>query len=263
MSILVPSTTHVYEFSDPTMYAEFGAGWTLTDSNTQPTFFRVGSEMDDIVNEFNRMQSPEAHTVLSKGLVPRQVEYTRLLGSDTVTIQYPTLTSSKLPIVEATGSLTTAELNAFKTLTPGAAVSGWSITTSVNHALLTLTTQVNRMSAAVNPRFLSGYEAIDYLQVPAPNAVRHPAPHQIVPPVTFTATPQGGATPLVVAFTDTTIYDPKHPAVSWHWDFGDGGSSTLQNPPPYTYSRPGVFLVRLIVTNAVGNGMSVAQITAA
>jgi gliding motility-associated-like protein len=52
--------------------------------------------------------------------------------------------------------------------------------------------------------------------------------------------------PLTVNFQDLT---PG--AVSWKWDFGDGGNSTLQNPT-HTYTSYGIFSVRLIVTNGSG-----------
>lgn len=53
--------------------------------------------------------------------------------------------------------------------------------------------------------------------------------------------------PLVTSFTDLSTN-----AVSWLWDFGDNtGTSDLQNPT-HSYSRPGLFDVCLIVTDARG-----------
>jgi len=43
------------------------------------------------------------------------------------------------------------------------------------------------------------------------------------------------------------------PIVSWHWDFGDGGSSTEQNPV-HTYTMAGKYIVTEEVTNE--NGLS-------
>jgi PKD repeat protein len=50
-----------------------------------------------------------------------------------------------------------------------------------------------------------------------------------------------------VTFTDTSTGAPT----SWAWDFGDGTTSTLQNPTK-TYSIDGVFVVRLVATNSCG-----------
>jgi len=51
----------------------------------------------------------------------------------------------------------------------------------------------------------------------------------------------------IVTFTDLTLNDPT----SWSWNFGDGGSSTLQNPV-HSYAADGVYTVCLTATNALG-----------
>ena len=67
------------------------------------------------------------------------------------------------------------------------------------------------------------------------------------PAADFSATPLSGAEPLTVAFTDTsTSYDG---IVSWLWDFGDGQTSTDQNPN-HEYARDGIYTVSLTVTEA-------------
>lgn len=50
-----------------------------------------------------------------------------------------------------------------------------------------------------------------------------------------------------VTFTDASTISP----VSWEWDFGNGSSSTTQNPS-YSYSNPHLYNVSLIVTNSNG-----------
>jgi gliding motility-associated-like protein len=47
-----------------------------------------------------------------------------------------------------------------------------------------------------------------------------------------------------VSFTDSTTVINGIPSI-WDWDFGDGSTSTSQNPT-HTYSQPGVYQVRLI-----------------
>jgi len=69
------------------------------------------------------------------------------------------------------------------------------------------------------------------------------------PPVAnFTASPTSGTAPLTVQFTDTSTGNPT----SWSWDFGDGGTSTAQNPT-HTYQNAGTYTVRLTVSNADGS----------
>ena len=49
---------------------------------------------------------------------------------------------------------------------------------------------------------------------------------------------------MTVQFTDLSSGDP----VEWNWDFGDGGSSSEQNPT-HTYDSSGVFAVSLTVSD--------------
>ncbi len=53
----------------------------------------------------------------------------------------------------------------------------------------------------------------------------------------------------VTNFTDLTT--GVRPVVQWRWSFGDGDSSSLQNPS-HTYSLPGIYLVELSVTDSFG-----------
>ena len=39
---------------------------------------------------------------------------------------------------------------------------------------------------------------------------------------------------------------------NWYWNFGDGTTSTLQNPPPHTYSVPDIYNVSLTITGGDG-----------
>lgn len=58
-----------------------------------------------------------------------------------------------------------------------------------------------------------------------------------------------------INFTDASTLTPT----SWMWDFGDGGTSTLQNPS-YVYSVAGTYTVTLTATNANGCGTTMQQI---
>lgn len=69
------------------------------------------------------------------------------------------------------------------------------------------------------------------------------------PVANFSANVTAGCPALTVQFTDNSI--PDHPITSWLWDFGDGDVSALQNPS-HTYTDPGVYTVRLTITNSIG-----------
>ena len=60
----------------------------------------------------------------------------------------------------------------------------------------------------------------------------------------FTRTPISGEPPLTVAFTDASTN-----ATSWAWDFGDGDTSTDQNPT-HVYAADGRYTVTLVASNA-------------
>jgi len=68
------------------------------------------------------------------------------------------------------------------------------------------------------------------------------------PTASFTGSPTNGVQPLNVAFTDTSSGSPT----SWAWNFGDTGTSTLQDPS-HTYTTAGVYTVSLIAGNAYGS----------
>ena len=68
------------------------------------------------------------------------------------------------------------------------------------------------------------------------------------PTADFEGTPTNGNAPLEVTFTDLSVDSVD----SWVWDFGDGGTSTLQNPL-YTYTDAGTYDVSLTVGGPGGS----------
>lgn len=85
---------------------------------------------------------------------------------------------------------------------------------------------------------------------PAPTLIqapRHSDPN--IPPVAdIDAEPLVGDPPLTVRFRD----NGDGYVTSWLWSFGDGSTSTLQNPV-HTYFVPGSYSVSLLVSNTVGS----------
>ncbi len=71
----------------------------------------------------------------------------------------------------------------------------------------------------------------------------------LMPPVaSFSANMTEGTVPLTVKFTDTSTRRPT----GWKWKFGDGNTSTVQNPV-YTFSGAGTYNVTLVATNGDGS----------
>jgi PKD repeat protein len=70
----------------------------------------------------------------------------------------------------------------------------------------------------------------------------------IVGPVAgFSGSPTGGIEPVTVSFTDESTQG-SYPLASWFWDFGDGNTSTEQNPA-HEYANAGVYTVSLTVSD--------------
>jgi PKD repeat protein len=63
---------------------------------------------------------------------------------------------------------------------------------------------------------------------------------------------------LSVTFLDQSTGNPT----GWSWDFGDGSTSTQQNPT-HTYAKPGSYTVVLTVANAAGSSHATKLVTLA
>ena len=69
-----------------------------------------------------------------------------------------------------------------------------------------------------------------------------------IPVASFTANTTEGSAPLTVKFTDASTNNPT----GWEWNFGDGTSSTEQNPE-HIFSKVDVYNVTLVATNGDGS----------
>jgi hypothetical protein len=67
----------------------------------------------------------------------------------------------------------------------------------------------------------------------------------------FTASPTNGVLPLAVQFSSSNIDNLGNNVVGWHWNFGDGATSTAQNPV-HTYTNVGIFNPGFVATNSHG-----------
>jgi parallel beta-helix repeat protein len=70
------------------------------------------------------------------------------------------------------------------------------------------------------------------------------------PVADFTASPRNGLAPLAVDFADISA-PGSSPIGTWLWNFGDGNTSTAQNPS-HLYSASGVYDITLTVTGGDG-----------
>ncbi len=81
------------------------------------------------------------------------------------------------------------------------------------------------------------------------DAVRFGLISSVTSPIAdFSANTTSGTVPLTVQFSDESLGT----VTSWLWSFGDGSTSTAQNPS-HTYTATGSYTVSLTVTNSVGS----------
>ena len=63
--------------------------------------------------------------------------------------------------------------------------------------------------------------------------------------------PPNACVPTSATFNTNIIYNDTS-ALSWNWNFGNGTSSTVMNPPSVVYNTPGTYTITNIVTNSSG-----------
>ncbi|NII23618.1 PKD domain-containing protein [Pseudoflavitalea sp. X16] len=61
----------------------------------------------------------------------------------------------------------------------------------------------------------------------------------------------GACVPALLQFRGSLLR-PDTAALQWQWDFGNGTTAQVQNPPAVTYATAGAFQARLLVTNTSG-----------
>jgi PKD repeat protein len=69
--------------------------------------------------------------------------------------------------------------------------------------------------------------------------------------IAFTPSPTNGAVPLTVNFRSASADNEGHAISSWSWNFGDGATSTAQNPS-HIYTSADTFVPTLKATNNLG-----------
>jgi gliding motility-associated-like protein len=112
------------------------------------------------------------------------------------------------------------------------------------------------VSAQSDPAYLYGTEG-NYnvtLTVTTDHGCTHDTTKalDIYPPpiIDFTSDINSGCAPLTVNFTDLTVLSSGNISI-WRWDFGDGNTSTQQNPT-HAYDSAGTYTVTLQVTTNFG-----------
>lgn len=88
------------------------------------------------------------------------------------------------------------------------------------------------------------------------DSITKPAYIKLIKPVAdFSISDTTQCAPAIIRFRDSSQY-----ALSWQWDFGDGGTgSTAQFPSPHIYAAPGYYTIKLKITSVNGCVDSVSK----
>ena len=215
------------DFTDASTESPTSWSWTFGDAGTSTS------------------QNP-THTYTSAGDYDVSLTATNADGSDTETkLDY--ITVGAAPVAAFSGTPTTGVTPLTVSFTDSSTNSptswswnfgdtGTSAAQSPSHQYTSAGIYTVSLTAS-NAYGSDGETKTNYITVTVP------------PPVAnFSGTPTSGASPLTVNFTDSSTNNPT----SWSWTFGDGGSSTAQNPS-HDYTSAGDYTVGLIASNVGGS----------
>ena len=192
-----------------------------------------------------------SHIYTSSGDYTVSLTATNSTGSDGETkTNYISVTTAQAPVANFSGSPTsgasplTVNFTDLSTNSPTAwswtfGDGGSSTAQNPSHQY-TSTGDYTVSLTATNAGGSDGETKTNYISVSSPP--------QNPPVANFSGSPTSGYAPLTVSFTDSSTNSPT----SWSWTFGDGGSSTAQNPS-HTYTSDGDYTVSLTATNAAGS----------
>jgi PKD repeat protein len=191
-------------------------------------------------------QNP-SHTYTSAGTYTVSLTVTGPGGSDTLTRTNYISVSEPPPVAGFTGTPTSglAPLNVNFSDTSSGAITTWSWTfgdggTSTVQNPSHTYTAVGTYTVSLTVTGPGGSDTLtrtDYIDA-----------QDATPVANFTGFPTSGTVPLLVSFTDSSTGN----ITSWSWTFGDGGTSTAQNPN-HTYNTAGTYTVALTVSGPGGS----------
>ncbi|MDX2135361.1 MAG: PKD domain-containing protein [Saprospiraceae bacterium] len=211
--------------------------------------------------QFNNLSSPNATSF--NWSFPGGTPASSTQTNPTVVYNTPGTYSVTLIATNGVGSDTTTLLNYINAGT----VPGAGFSTSVSGANVTLSNTSSGASSYLwlfgdgntsnnaNPTHSYASDGVYTITLIAANACGNDTTSQVVtittpPTAGFTMNGNSGCAPLTIQFNNTSSAN----ATSYAWTFENGtpSSSTEQNPSA-TWNTPGVYLVRLTVTNAAGS----------
>lgn len=227
--------------------------------------FSIGSNLEFHLNELSPPPSPTPRTINSVVIVIERVPLVVIadFGKKTMKLQdYTFISSETLPGTQSWQVFGTNDANMLGSGDPNlftlldnrsgiGFVSGvpqqYNVTTSLDFQYYVIYFQSGFSVGGMNLE-IQFHLSENVTPTPTPTVTPTPTPTPPVPPVAdFEGSPRAGYTPLQVSFTDRSTGTISN----WSWTFGDGGTSTVQDPV-HTYTGTGWFHVNLTVCNDAG-----------
>ena len=190
------------------------------------------------------LQNP-SYTYAAVGTYTVSLDVSSAGGADTLTLTDSIIVEEPPPTALFAADVTIGDpplLVSFTDATTGV-VSGWAwdFGDGVTSALQDAThvyQEVGTYTVSLTATGIGGFNTFEQIGL---ITITEP-----VPAAVFSADLISGDAPLAVTFADTSTLN----ITSWSWDFGDGVTSTLQDPS-HVY-QPGTYTVALTVTSAGG-----------
>jgi len=247
--ITVNSLVPVAEFSANKTTINQGDAVVFSDQTTNnPTSW----EWDFGDGNTSTVQNP-THSYSTAGVYSVKLIATSNVGADTITKTDYITVNSLVPVAEFSANKTT--------INQGDAVS-FSDQSANNPTSLEWDFGDGNTSTVQNPTHTYSSAGVYTVQLIATNSVGVDTitktdfitVNSLMPVAEFSANKttinQGDA----VVFSDQSVNNPT----SWEWDFGDGNTSTVQNPT-HNYLTTGTFTVKLIVNNSFGSDTTIKE----
>lgn len=232
-------------YSMPSLYADFNYSETPGCLPSTVSFTNLSSACGGTIREVlwdfgdgnvTNVNNP-AHIYTASGLYLVTLTVTDNSGSVTNTSQYVTVNATTLPQVDL-GADTTVCQGTSLLLTAGIPNATYLWSTGETDEQISVTDPGSYWVIASVNGTCSGTDTI------------HVTFSDPVTPL-FAYRPFPGCAPLKVQFTDHSGVCSGNVIDTWSWDFGDGTTSTEQNPL-HVYTNEGTYTVQLTVTTTSG-----------
>ena len=230
-----------------------GLTCTFTSTSTDPDGSVVGWSWTFGDGGTSTAQNP-SHTYAAGGTYTVALTVTDNDGGTGSTSQPVTVTPPNQPPTAAFTRSCTGLACSFTSTSsdPDGSVAAWSWTFGDG---ATSTAQNPSHTYAAGGTYTVGLTVTDNLGATGSTSQSFTVTAPNVPP---TASFTSACTNLNCAFTSTST-DPDGSVVAWNWNFGDGATSTAQNPL-HNYGAGGTYSVGLTVTDNVGATNSTSQL---